>query len=176
MNNVSPLEAQAFNYLSFGVITFLNNFWTWLALTFWRNPTPKPELLPPPDDPLREKLESDPVGVTGPVPDPTVVSNGPNGAVDVYGVRKGKFTFYYEDDETDRECESEEMVTEDERDGGRQEWWESWERLLRIRRGENEKGWYTCQDLTALNGTVVRLWDHAATTESRNSTSCVLVW
>ncbi|KAL2338814.1 hypothetical protein Fmac_013260 [Flemingia macrophylla] len=45
---------------------------------------------------------------------------------------------------------------------GRDEWWESWERFLRIRRGQNPKGCYTFQDLTALNGSVVRLWDDAA--------------
>ncbi|TKY54386.1 hypothetical protein E2542_SST18793 [Spatholobus suberectus] len=163
MNDVSPLEAQAFNYLSFGFLTLLNNFWTWLALPFWRIRTPKSELLPPPD-------ESEPVAVSEPAPPrlPTALGNG---AVDVDGARKGKFTLYYEGDET--ECESDETVTE-ERDG-KLEWWESWERLLRMRRGENENGWYTCQDLTAFNGSVVRLWDGGFTRESRDSSSCVLV-
>lgn len=144
MNAVSPLEAQAFNYLSFG---FLSNFWTWLALTFWRTRTPTSELLPPPDDPIHDESESDPVAVPARVPIPF--------AVDVDGARKGKFTLCYED-EFERECET--TVTE-ERDGRGREWWESWETLLKLRRGENQNGWYTCQDLTALNGSVVRLWD-----------------
>ncbi|RDY10797.1 hypothetical protein CR513_04622, partial [Mucuna pruriens] len=171
MNNVSPLEAQAFNYLSFGFLTLLNNFWTWLAVSFWRTQTPKPELPPPPDDPI-----PDPVAVAGPVPapvpSPTVVLNGPNGALD--GVNKGKFTLYYEGE---RECQSEETITEEWEDwDGRGEWWESWERLLRMKQGENEKGWYTCQDLTVLNGSVVRLWDGAFTAKSRtrDTSTCVL--
>ncbi|KAG4970264.1 hypothetical protein JHK85_036685 [Glycine max] len=147
MNGVSPLEAQAFNYLSFGFLTLLNNFWTWLAFTFWRTRAPTSELLPPPDDPVRD--ESDPVAVTG--PSPTVV--------DVDGARKGKFTLYYED-ESERECESHQETTAlTERDGRGLKWWESWEELLKIRRGEDQNGWYTCQDLTVLNGSVVRLWD-----------------
>ncbi|QCD80200.1 uncharacterized protein LOC114179208 [Vigna unguiculata] len=170
---VSPLEAQAFNYLTFGFITLLNNFWTWLAVTFWRNPPPKSEFLPPPDHPILD--ESDPLAATAPacVPSPTVVGNGPD--VDVDGVRKGKFRLYYE---SERECEGEETVTEEwvEIDGGG-EWWESWERLLRMRMGENEKGWYTCQDLAALNGGVVRFWDGGFSFGSRkHSTHCVLIW
>jgi hypothetical protein len=30
---------------------------------------------------------------------------------------------------------------------------------LKLRNGENENGWYTCQDLTELNGNVVKIWD-----------------
>jgi len=172
---VSPLEAQAFNYLTFAFIATLNNFWTWLAVTFWRIPTPKSEFLPPPDHPIPG--ESDPVAVAGPacVPSPTVVSNGPD--IDIDGVRKGKFSLYYEGES---ECESEETVTvteEWEEVDGEGEWWESWERLLRMRMGKNEKGWYTCQDLAALNGGVVRLWDGGFRFGSRrDNTDCVLLW
>ncbi|XP_020228593.1 uncharacterized protein LOC109809639 [Cajanus cajan] len=160
MKTVSPLEAQAFNYLSFGFLSLLNNFWTWLALSFWRTQTPNPELLPPPHAPIPH--EAGPVAVTGPAP-----------SVPVDGPTKGKFTLYFEDDEIERECESEVTVTEEI--DGRGEWWESWESSLRMRRGENEKGWYTCQDLTALNGSVVKLWMPSAFT-TRDSSTCVFLY
>ncbi|XP_027368737.1 uncharacterized protein LOC113874721 [Abrus precatorius] len=161
--NVSPLEAQAFNYLSFGFFTFLNNIWTRLALSFWRIPTPNSQLPPPSAQP-----EPDPNPDTS-EPDAVSVS----GNVDVDGVTKskGKFTLYYEDD---GECSKDEMVTVTEEDWedreGEREWWESWERVLRMRAGENEKGWYTCQDLTVLNGSVVKLW------EWRDSSNSVILW
>ncbi|KAJ1418783.1 hypothetical protein SESBI_15721 [Sesbania bispinosa] len=151
LEDSSPLEAQAFNYLSFGFLTLLNNFWTWLAVSLWRIPPPQPELLPPSDD------RTDPA----PEVSESVAVSGPNGTADVInGVTKGKFTLYYENDINRWECESEEALTE-EWELGRWEWWDSWERLLKLRIGENENGWYTCQDLTALNGDVVKFWDGA---------------
>lgn len=87
---------------------------------------------------------------------------------DVDGViqRKMKFTLYYHEDEDDIESECEVSVetlkiTEElwEEKEGRLGWWESWEKLLRTRNGENEGGWYTYQDLTVINGNVVRFWD-----------------
>ncbi|KAK7265477.1 hypothetical protein RJT34_33097 [Clitoria ternatea] len=166
MNYVSPLEAQVFNYLSFGFLTLLNNLWTRLALTFtftFSNiPKPNSQLL------LPNSHDSDPAVTPPPsVPSPTAAS----GAVDVDGAKKGKFTLYYED-----ECDSDHTdttVTEEywkERDGTRDWWWESWETLLKMKLGVNRNGWYTCQDLTSLNGNVVRLW------ESRDTSSCVLEW
>lgn len=84
---------------------------------------------------------------------------------------------YYEDDE-----ELTATVTETEEcDGGycKLKWWESWENLLRTKRGEN--AWYKYQDLTELNGNVVRLWDGgfdgSVGKVSRYSSSCmVLAW
>ncbi|KAG6397819.1 hypothetical protein SASPL_139267 [Salvia splendens] len=32
----SPLEALAFNYLSYALLTAVNNIWAWLAVSFWR--------------------------------------------------------------------------------------------------------------------------------------------
>ncbi|KAK7363338.1 hypothetical protein VNO77_05478 [Canavalia gladiata] len=185
--NISPLEAQAFNYLSFGLLTLLNNLWTRLALSLWWIRTFRSGFLPPSDDPVSEPEPADPVpqdsdpdstSVSAQACVPTVVGNG---AVDVDGVTKGKFTLYYEE-EIEKECESEETVTEEwEEIEGRREWWENWERLLRMKVGENENGWHTCQDLTALNGSVVRLWDGGFTRESfkhcrDSSSSCVVVW
>ncbi|XP_061361776.1 uncharacterized protein LOC133305540 [Gastrolobium bilobum] len=181
----SPLEPLAFNYLNFGFLTLLNNLLTRLAVTFWRIRAPKSELLPPSDDPTSETTDPDPVvsepddAVREPARVPTVVGNG--GADDVDGVTKGKFTLYYEDD---KEYESDETLTVtevwDEKEG-RSEWWDNWEKLLRMRMGENEDGWYTCQDLTSLNGNVVRLWDGGLrfgtfTKESRDSSTCVRMW
>lgn len=166
LEDSSPLDALAFNYqLSFGFLTFLNNLWTWLAFSFWKIPSPEPELLPPPSDkpdPVPDVSEPDDAdSVLLPA---VVIRNG--AADDVDGVTKGKlkFALYYEDD-IDR---SDGALTGEweweEREGIRGEWWEGWERLLRMRRGESENGWYTCQDLTALNGNVVRLWDGMAGT------------
>ncbi|CAJ1940561.1 unnamed protein product [Sphenostylis stenocarpa] len=155
-NLVSPLEAQAFNYLTFGFLTVLNNFWTWLAVTFWRIRTAKSEFLPPPDDPILDESDAA-AATTGPacVLRPTVAGSGPDLNLDE--VRKGKFRLYLE---SDKECERKETVREEwEEIDGEGEWWERWERLLRMRVGESEKGWYTSQDLAALNGSVVRLWD-----------------
>ncbi|KAE8724471.1 hypothetical protein F3Y22_tig00010526pilonHSYRG00014 [Hibiscus syriacus] len=66
---------------------------------------------------------------------------------------------YYEEDidgeTTDTEwSEGDGNCTEGSCGGDR---WESWERVLRLRKGET--GWYRYQDLTAINGNVVRLWD-----------------
>lgn len=187
----SNLEALTFNYLSFGVI---NNLWTWIAVitaavSFWKiraSGCPKPELLPPLDDRVSDRPDPEPEvseldAVSEPACAPRVVVG--YGGADIDGVTKGKFTVYYEDDV---ECESEEALTvtdewEDRRgrsDGCDSEWWEGWERLLRLRVGEIENGWYTCQDLTALNGNVVRLWDDgfSAGTLTRDSSNCVHVW
>lgn len=85
-----------------------------------------------------------------------------SGDGEVDGVTKGKFTLYYEEE---RECEldGELTVTEVGFDGVlgcETEWWEKWGEMLKLRMGE--KGWYMFQDLTDLNGNVVRLWDYSA--------------
>ncbi|CAJ1975726.1 unnamed protein product [Sphenostylis stenocarpa] len=159
----SNVEALAFNYLSFGLLTALNNLWTWLALltaalSFWKIrssgcPKPKPEpdtqpsTVPHQLTPSEEKTE--PARVNA------------NVAEDVDGVRKGKFTVYYEEHvQCTCDCESEGFAAAcEESEGSETEWWKRWERLLRLRNGENENGWYTWQDVTELNGNVVRLWD-----------------
>lgn len=168
----SHVEALAFNYLNFAALTILNNLWTWLALltaalSFWRirsssHPVPKH------NNPVAEPLlsESQPLAAETEAPAPrkilTAVVNG--GSVDVDGVTKGKFTVYYYNEEEDMQCsggEREEVLTAafDGGEGCETEWWKCWETVLRVRNGESEKGWYTCQDLTELNGNVVRLWD-----------------
>ncbi|KAK7328719.1 hypothetical protein VNO77_22836 [Canavalia gladiata] len=190
----SNVEALAFNYLSFGLLTALNNLWTWVALltaavSFWKirfAGCPKPEertSIGP--DPVIDTLT--PNEVTAEKTEParqTAVSDGVS--EDVEGVRKGKFTVYYEEDMQCACVESEwflEEWEEKEREGSESEWWKRWERLLRLRNGENENGWYTWQDLTELNGNVVRLWDGgfrfgggSFVRESWYNSSCIKVW
>ncbi|KAF1879123.1 hypothetical protein Lal_00047795 [Lupinus albus] len=81
---------------------------------------------------------------------------------DIDGVRKVKFTVYYEEEEVQCKCSEKEKlltvtVTEDWNEEEEELEW--WKRVLRFRNGENENGWYTFQDLTEINGNVVRLWD-----------------
>lgn len=177
----STLEPLAFSYLSFGFLTVVNNLWTWVAVitaavSIWRIRAAgclRPELPPCNEpssngsDPVREAMASEtveerPQEAAVPAPVATMLVVG-NGDADVDGVTKGKFTLYYYED--DSQCESDtSTVTEEWEEkesgkskGGKSEWWESWEKLLRARMGESE--WYMYQDLTELNGNVVRLWD-----------------
>ncbi|XP_022756407.1 uncharacterized protein LOC111304154 [Durio zibethinus] len=188
----SPLEALAFNYISFGIFTVVNNLWTWVAvvtgtaaISFWRiratcaatsscsvkKPDQKPSTCitdrteddsrPIPED--EEKLASSalvsaPASLAGTSVSPLVC----NGRVTKGG--KFKLTVYYEDDgESDEDGET--TATEwsdgddDCKEGSCGEWWESWERVLSVRKGET--GWYRYQDLTVINGNVVRLWNES---------------
>lgn len=44
--------------------------------------------------------------------------------------------------------------------GGDDYWWDNWEKVMRMRIGGGDHmGWYRYQDLTVLDGNVVRLWD-----------------
>lgn len=175
----SNVEALAFNYLNFGLLTILNNLWTWVALltaalSFWKIRSagcPKLKqsdpitLRPDPvNEPLRPPFEAVTAETVAPGEKLTAVPVSGNGvAEDVDGVRKGKFTVYYEEDDMQcRRGESNGLLTvtaEGWEEGRESEWWKRWEKVLRFRNGENENGWYTCQDLTELNGNVVRFWD-----------------
>ncbi|OWM74362.1 uncharacterized protein LOC116193725 [Punica granatum] len=80
-------------------------------------------------------------------------------------VTKGKFIVYYEDDclvaeDDDRAAMTECLGCSSGCDGGcrgRELWWAKWEKMVRTRSGEAE--WYGYQDLRAIDGSVVRLWD-----------------
>ncbi|KAH7574520.1 hypothetical protein JRO89_XS03G0306500 [Xanthoceras sorbifolium] len=177
----SPLEALAFNYLSFGILTVVNNLWTWVAVitaavSFWRIKTagatsysPKPEVQP----------RNDP-SATGSRPVPEIISSAdsvfelpaPAAASDTVrssssavlrdvkdgGETKGKFTLYYhEKEEESRESEDGELTVvkewgEECRDGC-EEWWE---RVMRVR--VVDMGWHRYQDLTVIDGNIVRFW------------------
>nr|KJB07340.1 hypothetical protein B456_001G017300 [Gossypium raimondii] len=173
----SGFEALAFNCISFGIFTIVNNVWTWVAaitaaITFWRiraagvasssRSFTKPNLKPwstsiidrAGDDPkptlFPSALVSAPAVVTG------TISGSPSVCDDIrVSTTKGekfKLSVYCDGESNDVDGE---MTVRGRSCGG--EWWESWERVFRVRKGE--RGWYRYQDLTAINGNVVRLWD-----------------
>lgn len=199
----SNVEALAFNYLNFGLITILNNLWTWLAITaalsFWKiRSSGCPKSL----DPVKPDQSVSVSNVTSPVeikPDQSVLISTENVTSkteiqptlsdvsdDVDGVRKGKFTLYYKEDmqcefnKSSSNCYGQLPVVEGWEPEVEGEWWRCWEKVLRLRNGENENGWYTCQDLTELNGNVVKIWDggltfvgSCITNESWSSSRCM---
>ncbi|KAL1189078.1 hypothetical protein V5N11_032496 [Cardamine amara subsp. amara] len=176
----SPLvEALAFEYASFGVLAVVNNVWTWIAVvtaavSFWRIRVTNSigeshacvlleELTGSISEQESGHLEphsiSGTVKETAPRVKETVAKKEPLMFDD--GVTKGKLTMYYEVDvDVDGErCDDGELTAGN--DGGGLgdcgEWWERWERVVRMRNGDD--GWYRYVDLTVINGNVVRLWD-----------------
>lgn len=191
----SPLEALAFNYFSFGIFTFVNNLWTWIALitaaiSFWKIRTAgvprvstfsaKTETLSSANcisvrnvnepQPVVEILETESIIQAPTAPTPTTSSASPASFSSVYedvdGVTRGKFVKYYDDEKTKDGKGDDELTAVGEwvdgsggcYGGSGSEWWERWERVLKLRTGDG-MGWYTYQDWTAINGNVVRLWD-----------------
>ncbi|KAJ9168076.1 hypothetical protein P3X46_019648 [Hevea brasiliensis] len=182
----SPLEALAINYVSFGIFTVVNNLWTWVALitavvSFWkiRNAgvagastfSLKSEQLSSANCiDVRNVNEPKPVVETSvpesaiqPPPSPPPSSASPATFSSVFeddGVTRGKFVKYYVDERESDDNGDDELTVVGEWGYGNRgcgEWSESWERVLRMRTGD--MGWYMYQDLTAINGNVVRLWD-----------------
>lgn len=181
----SPLEAIALRYLSYDALTMIfNNFWTWLAVLtagaisfFWTMKSPvgkvspksdpvcfcnpdstkmvspplQPELLEVESDLTRNPIEGVKATTTAPLA-PAV------GSTD--GVTRGKFMVYYYE-ERENMCNDDEFEKEYVDGHAELSWvnrWE-WERM-----GEDEMGLYSYQDLTVLNGNVVRLWDNSRRT------------
>ncbi|XVF88943.1 hypothetical protein PTKIN_Ptkin19aG0091800 [Pterospermum kingtungense] len=197
----SRLEALAFNYVSFGIFTIVNNLWTWVAVftaavSFWTiraagaaavsscsvdQKATTSFISRTQDDsrPIQEAEEkatpsADMVLLSAPSASPLVCDDGVT--------KGGKFRLavYYEDDE-ESDVDGETTVNEWRSDAeggccGGGEWWEGWERVLRLRNGET--GWYRYQDLTVINGNVVRLWDESKTCrrKGRYSSSCAVWW
>ncbi|XP_030538522.1 uncharacterized protein LOC115746752 [Rhodamnia argentea] len=187
----SPLVALASEYASFGFLAAANSLWTWIAvigaaaLSFWRirasassasvssrvSEEPSPPL-PSPSSREDEYVNADPsfpqpascgaveeeissgasTSSLSPPPSPTWYE------CDGGAVTKGKFTIYYEEDRREDEPAAA-AATVDEAELGGREWWWRWERAVRWRDGE--RGWYKLQDLRAINGNVVRLWDES---------------
>ncbi|XP_021890792.1 uncharacterized protein LOC110809303 [Carica papaya] len=175
----SRLEEVAFNYVGLGVLSIVNNLWTWVAIltatiSFWRikagarasSCSVKSEEKPTRVD--RRTVGSEPnlgtstdevSSIASPVMAAPIIPSVCNEEI-----TKGKFIMYYEDEgESDGELTA---VREwrNREDEGCGEWWEVWERVLRMRRGED---WYRFLDLTLLNGNVVRLWDGNSSAEYR---------
>ncbi|CAH8390797.1 unnamed protein product [Eruca vesicaria subsp. sativa] len=175
----SPLEALAFQYASFGVLAVVNNVWTWLAvvtaaLSFWRirittttgDKSGHGCILLEELTTSKDEQESDhqepqemacPVEKTAAHPviwEPLMCEDG---------VAKGKLTMYYEVDVDEGRCVDGEgegeltAVNYGGEFGNSGEWWERWERVVKMRNGDDE--WYRYVDLTVFNGSVVRLWD-----------------
>ncbi|XWS72310.1 hypothetical protein CRYUN_Cryun02cG0029000 [Craigia yunnanensis] len=199
----SPLEALACSYVSFGIFTIVNNLWTWIAVitaavSFWRIraagaatsscSVKKPDQKPSTCTIHRTEDESRPIPEAEEKPTLSAFVSAPASVAETSvsplvcndGVTKGakfKLTVYYEDD-GESDVDGEMTVVEwsdsdgDCNEGSCGEWWESWERVLSLRKGET--GWYRYQDLTAINGNVVRLWDESCRRGTYRS-SCA-VW
>ncbi|OMP11543.1 hypothetical protein CCACVL1_00454 [Corchorus capsularis] len=202
MNGVlmdSPLEALAFNYVSFGIFTIINNLWTWVAVitaavSFWRirasgaatlscsvkRPDHKTStcIINRAQDESHEAEEkpttSASVSAPSAVTEMMRVPSTPllcNDAVVTTKGTKFRLSVYYEHDgkSTVTGMDGKSTVTEwYDGDGDCKEWWE---RVLSLRNGE--RGWYSFQDLTVINGNVVRLWDDFR--RVKYSSSCA-VW
>ncbi|XP_062010749.1 uncharacterized protein LOC133727142 [Rosa rugosa] len=187
----SPLEALAFDYVSFGLITVINSLWTWVAVvtaavSFWRL---RPRALeglkfhskdvvkssngcssfPETSPPVTVEEES-PSSVSAPSRAPVAVSSSGR-FEDDGGLTKGvKFTLYFDEDANGDVGGEGELTAEETEESGGVNWWESG---LRMRTGE--KSWYRCQDLTVFNGNVVRLWDNNHGCRVNSPQRCV-VW
>ncbi|XP_073100777.1 uncharacterized protein [Elaeis guineensis] len=126
----------------------------------------------PPSTPPPNVSPAEPAQARAPTPAPTPSPAPPQCHVEDVGMLKARFTAYY--DSCDRFDVEDDGDEETEVDGGREvdgvgdgrvpltaPWegfgWAGWEGLMVRRRGD--LGWYRYQDLTALNGSVVRLWD-----------------
>ena len=179
----SSLEAFVFSYASFGFFTFVNNLWTWIAVitaavSFWKiRATTTASAVdeggaysvnsPPPcndwssDKPSTAPKSAEPPSLS--VSASVLVSD----RVEDDGLTKGgKFTLYYEDNgeltEELEEIDGDETMVFDG------DLWESYyERMLKNRLGVTS--WYRYQDLTELNGNVVRLWDGYCKSNSSSS-------
>lgn len=158
-----PLEALAFNYLTYGVLTAVNNIWTVVALltaavSFWRI---KSLSVSPKSDPPPRVRDSSPAKFSPPPPEPVECLQVERvrsfrTAESGDGTTRGKFTVYYNEEDNVREGEGESESECEGFDGrycyGRDEGW-----YERMKMGGGR--WYRYQDLTVLDGNVVRLWD-----------------
>ncbi|KAL1531308.1 hypothetical protein AAHA92_33999 [Salvia divinorum] len=150
----SPLEALAFNYLTYGFLTAVNNIWAWIAVvtaavSFWRIrglSSPSSSTTDPSTSCHDAAVESEP---------PVVPARAPCVVLERQGSRKMKFSLYYKE-------EVEDLRGNDE-DGGEIEecgfeaWRGDWEAVIALRTGDMV--FYRWQDRTVLNGNVVRLWE-----------------
>ncbi|KAL3535491.1 hypothetical protein ACH5RR_003952 [Cinchona calisaya] len=183
MNSLdSTMEALAFDYLSFGLLTAVNNVWTWLAVitaavSVWKF---KASSSSSSSSSPRAKFpdEASPASETAAASTSTVVEAAkPSIAVapsspcvfSAEGRTSGKFIVYY--DRTDDRCDdgNGEVNGEDGNVRSEKEWFG--EVVMRMRMG-NYMGFYRYQDLTVLDGSVVRLWDGC---RRRNGSGCAIM-
>lgn len=168
----SPLEALAFNYLSFGFLTAANNVWAWIAVitaavSVWRIRASSPRckslnressLLTSFSPSSSSSSEFERVGVETEA-EVSVPSTSAFSVFQTEGRTSGKFAVYYreaEEVEEELDCENDDIDCLD--DGVSREWLgNGWEGTMKMRM--NGMGWYHYQDLTVLDGNVVRLWE-----------------
>lgn len=195
----SPLESLAFDYVSFGIFTVVNNLWTWVAVitaavSFWRirnagaasyfvridqksrigrnqnGSPPLPEI--PPTEVADSCIKPPPsVPAAASCTSPSACDSDENGTT------KGKFTLYYYEEEAEDDRETTAAVKERLDDcsyGCEKGCMESWERVIMRVRME-DMGWRRYQDTTVINGNVVRLWDDEWRRRDMYSSNCA-VW
>ncbi|KAL7133306.1 hypothetical protein ABFS83_12G131600 [Erythranthe nasuta] len=178
----SPFESLAVSYLSYGVFTAVNNIlWAWIAVftasvSWWRitralssSPSPVP-LLSRPEQRGAAALTSTPP----PRPELAAVEVAGDPTTSCECSPKGKyFSIYNYDNEDDDVIRGSggEQGGEDDGDGGSSingggsvvveklgRRVDDWERVMVVVK-MGDMGWYRCQDLNVLDGSVVRLWD-----------------
>ncbi|XP_058215646.1 uncharacterized protein LOC131326784 [Rhododendron vialii] len=176
------IDALALDYLGFSFLpVVINNIWTWAAVitaavSFWRiravglksdsQDESSPRMVSVSPSPHTEEKEAVMEPASTLASSTTTSSTRVPSAVDVDttgGPRRGKFTVYYED-ESEGEVAWEEGVddggvVEVGRGTGGDYWCDNWEKVMRMRIEQGDMRWYRYQDLTVLDGNVVRLWD-----------------
>uniref|UniRef100_A0A5B7BVN6 Uncharacterized protein n=1 Tax=Davidia involucrata TaxID=16924 RepID=A0A5B7BVN6_DAVIN len=192
----SPLEALAFNYVTFGFLTVVNNIWTWIAVvtaavSFWRirvagSPKPDPRAARNPDVSPNSKVVSQPPDtVAEPVSSSSTAASLATmtpcvWAVESDGATKGNFTVYYEDDRRGGDGEltlTGKLDADGDFGSGGGEWsYDVCDRsMLRMRMGD-DMGWYRFQDMTVFDGNVVRLWDDCRRRVPAISGAGIVIW
>ncbi|XP_010536252.1 PREDICTED: uncharacterized protein LOC104811289 [Tarenaya hassleriana] len=179
------LEALAFNYVSFGIFSVVNNLWTWIAVataavSFWRirattgGDSSSPMMIDH-CSAVSEEIGAESENKASPNDDIEPQSTG-TPAVETataiwtplmcgVGVTKGKLTAYYENDgESDNDDGELTAISNGVKKGklmlyydGDRERDSNDGGVLRTMNGEDD--WYRYVDLTVINGNVVRLWD-----------------
>ncbi|KAD6795242.1 hypothetical protein E3N88_06138 [Mikania micrantha] len=171
MMSMVPMEALAIDYLTHTVL----NVWTWLAfltaaLSFWKikSSIHSPphhhslKLSSPPVQPHATSAEPDPDDQQDRILAPATPLFTPSTAFcSLENRRSGKFRVYYgevdnEDDGMFIGRSERRMMGSVRRVSVRVD--DGWEALLKMKTAE--MGWYRYQDLTVLDGSVVRLWKH----------------
>lgn len=163
----SPLEALAFNYLSFAFSTALNNIWAFVAVataavSFWKIRAASPAKSSQRPDHHR-RINEPGSAVSTAAAAVNFVLEETDGCCSNEGrrrLRRGKFTVYYDESGGEEEQEEGDSTVADVHGEEECKWGGDWKRGLRMRNGEDlSLGWYRYQDLTVLDGNVVRLWD-----------------
>ncbi|KAL2553828.1 hypothetical protein Fot_07447 [Forsythia ovata] len=178
MNSLdSPLEPLVFNYLSYGLLTAVNSIWPWVAVltaavSFWRirasssvprgisldGASTSSSLLKKDEGVAPPAAEAEAAAASTQFETKHLSASKTNCCVlERQGSTKGKFTMYYCDKDERRTGEGGDNGVEaaaNERLGRR---CDDWERMMMVKMGD--MGWYQYQDLTVLDGSVVRLWD-----------------